>query len=197
MECGEIGDRDAQGKRRAGLLDPAELAQCRGQPPMGQGIVRAGDQQSPRGRYGRKWIRALNFSSTNLADAAPLAGLTELGRACVYSGRMAEGRQFLERAERLKPTRSRCSFAVAPSPPALRRRSAITPSEPPVSPSTRSFTAAPMRALVAIKHRRLARRDDVLGAAHRRRRVCRHDLAGDQPVEQHAHGGELLLDAGR
>ena len=28
-------------------------------------------------------------------------------------------------------------------------------------------------------------------------RVCRHHLAGDQPVEQHPHGGELLLHARR
>jgi hypothetical protein len=37
--------------------------------------------------------------------------------------------------------------------------------------------------LLAIKHRRLARFHDVLRAAHRRGRVRRHDLAGDQPVE--------------
>ena len=31
------------------------------------------------------------------------------------------------------------------------------------------------------------------GPAHRRGRIGRDDLADDQPVEQHAHGGELLL----
>ena len=32
--------------------------------------------------------------------------------------------------------------------------------------------------------------------AHRRRRIHRHDLAGDQPVEQVADGGKMLLDCG-
>ena len=31
-------------------------------------------------------------------------------------------------------------------------------------------------------------------AAHRMRRIDREHLADDQPVEQHAHGGEVLLD---
>jgi hypothetical protein len=35
-----------------------------------------------------------------------------------------------------------------------------------------------------IEHRRLSRRDDVARPAHYVRRVDRHDLAGDQPVEQ-------------
>src|SRR3546814_5970148 len=36
-----------------------------------------------------------------------------------------------------------------------------------------------------------------LRPAHRRGRVRRHDLACHQPVEQVAHGRELLLDGGR
>ncbi len=50
---------------------------------------------------------------------------------------------------------------------------------------------------VAFKHRRLAGVHDVLGTAHGGGRVVRHDLAGDQPVEQHPHGGELLLHGRR
>ena len=46
---------------------------------------------------------------------------------------------------------------------------------------------------VALQHRRLARLDDVLGAADRGGRVVRHHLADHQPVEQHADGSELLL----
>ena len=34
----------------------------------------------------------------------------------------------------------------------------------------------------------------MLRAAHRMRRVGREHLADDQPVEQHADGGEVLLD---
>ena len=34
----------------------------------------------------------------------------------------------------------------------------------------------------------------MLGAAHRMGRVGREDLAGDQPVEQHADRSEVLLD---
>ena len=48
-----------------------------------------------------------------------------------------------------------------------------------------------------VEHRRLAGFHHVLRAAHGRSRVCRHNLAGDQPIEQHAHGGELLLYARR
>ena len=48
--------------------------------------------------------------------------------------------------------------------------------------------------LLGGEHRRLALRDDVLGAANRVGRVDVDDLAGDQPVEEHADGGELLLD---
>ena len=48
--------------------------------------------------------------------------------------------------------------------------------------------------LFAGQHRGLAGLDDVLGAAHRMRRIGRDDLAGDQPVEQHADGGQVLLD---
>jgi len=48
-----------------------------------------------------------------------------------------------------------------------------------------------------VEHRRLAGFRHVLRAAHGRRRVYWHHLAGDEPIEQHAHGGELLLDARR
>ena len=51
--------------------------------------------------------------------------------------------------------------------------------------------------LGAIEHRRLAGFHDVLRPAHRGGRVHRHHLAGDQPVEQHPHRGELLLHARR
>jgi hypothetical protein len=47
--------------------------------------------------------------------------------------------------------------------------------------------------LGAFQHPRLAGLHDVLGPAHRRRRIVRHDLADHQPVEHHAHGGELLF----
>jgi hypothetical protein len=49
----------------------------------------------------------------------------------------------------------------------------------------------------AFEHRRLAGLDHVLGPAHRMRRVCRHDLAGHQPVKQHPYCRELLLDRRR
>ena len=48
-----------------------------------------------------------------------------------------------------------------------------------------------------IEHRRLAGRDDVARPAHRRGRVDRHDLAGDQPIEQVPNRREPLLDARR
>jgi hypothetical protein len=41
---------------------------------------------------------------------------------------------------------------------------------------------------------RLARLDDVLRTAHGMRRIGGDDLAGDEPVEQHADGREVLLD---
>ena len=48
-----------------------------------------------------------------------------------------------------------------------------------------------------IEHRRLPGRHDVPGPAHRCGRVDRHDLAGDEPIEQMADRGEPLLDARR
>ena len=39
--------------------------------------------------------------------------------------------------------------------------------------------------------------DDMLRTAHRRRRIGRHHLADHQPIEQHPHRGELLLDRRR
>ena len=59
----------------------------------------------------------------------------------------------------------------------------------------RHIDAVEQRArLFAAQHRGLAGLDDVLGAAHRMGRIGRDDLAGDQPVEKHADGGEVLLD---
>ena len=51
--------------------------------------------------------------------------------------------------------------------------------------------------LGGIEHRRLPAGHDVPGPAHRRGRVDRHDLAGDQPVEQVTDRSEPLLDARR
>ncbi len=44
-----------------------------------------------------------------------------------------------------------------------------------------------------VEHRRLTFPNTVRRPAHRGSRVKRHDLAHDQPVEQVADGGELLL----
>ena len=54
-----------------------------------------------------------------------------------------------------------------------------------------------LRHSVGIEHRRLAGFHDMLRPAHGRGRVHRHHLAGDEPVEQHPHGRELLLHARR
>ena len=51
--------------------------------------------------------------------------------------------------------------------------------------------------LSTVEHRRLAGLHDMLRSAHRGGRVHRHHLAGDKPVEQHPHGGKLLLNARR
>ena len=48
--------------------------------------------------------------------------------------------------------------------------------------------------LLFVEHPRLAALDDVLGPAHRMRRVDREDLADDEPVEQHADRSQMLLD---
>jgi hypothetical protein len=53
------------------------------------------------------------------------------------------------------------------------------------------------RAFRRIEHRRLPGRHHVPRPAHRRCRVDRSDLAGDQPIEQMADRGEPLLDARR
>ena len=50
--------------------------------------------------------------------------------------------------------------------------------------------------LIGGEHRRFAFVDDVFGAADRMGGVDGDDLAGNQPVEEHADGGELLLDRG-
>ena len=44
------------------------------------------------------------------------------------------------------------------------------------------------------QHAGFAALDDVLGAAYRGGRIDGDDMAGDQPVEQHADGGQVLLD---
>ena len=44
-----------------------------------------------------------------------------------------------------------------------------------------------------IEHRCLSRRHDVPGPAHLARRIDRHDLAGDEPVEQMTDCGETTL----
>ena len=51
--------------------------------------------------------------------------------------------------------------------------------------------------LVRGQYRRLAAPLAMRRPAHRSGRVHRHDMARHQPVEQVAHAGELLLDAGR
>jgi hypothetical protein len=48
-----------------------------------------------------------------------------------------------------------------------------------------------------IEHRRLSRRHNMPGPTHRVRRIDRHDLAVDQPVEQMPQRSEPLLDRGR
>jgi hypothetical protein len=48
--------------------------------------------------------------------------------------------------------------------------------------------------LVLGEHRRLAALDHVLRPAHSMRRVDREDLADDQPIEQHPHRGQVLLN---
>jgi hypothetical protein len=48
--------------------------------------------------------------------------------------------------------------------------------------------------LGGIEHRRLALFRGVTGAAHRRGRVVRHDLAGHEPVEEMTNGGQVLFD---
>jgi len=50
---------------------------------------------------------------------------------------------------------------------------------------------------LAVEHRRLARFDHVLRAAHRRGRIVGQHVADDQPIEQHPHRGELLLHVWR
>ena len=47
------------------------------------------------------------------------------------------------------------------------------------------------------EHRCRALRDDVLRPPHGRRGVHREDLADDEPVAEHADGGQVLLDRGR
>ena len=48
--------------------------------------------------------------------------------------------------------------------------------------------------LIGVQHRGFAGLDHMLRAANRMRRIGGDDLAGDQPVEQHADRGQVLLD---
>ena len=48
-----------------------------------------------------------------------------------------------------------------------------------------------------VQHGRLAGFHNMLRATHSRRRVYRHNLASDQPVEQHPHGRQLLFNIRR
>jgi hypothetical protein len=48
-----------------------------------------------------------------------------------------------------------------------------------------------------VEHRCLASFDDELRATDSRGRIHRRDLAGDEPIEHHPHGSELLLHARR
>jgi hypothetical protein len=48
--------------------------------------------------------------------------------------------------------------------------------------------------LVGGEHGGLAALDDVLGPAHRGGGIAGEDAASDEPIEQHADGGEVLLD---
>ena len=52
------------------------------------------------------------------------------------------------------------------------------------------------RRLGRLQHRRLARSDDVGRPAHGGGRVGEHHLAGHQPIEEAADGGQMLLDRG-
>ncbi len=60
-----------------------------------------------------------------------------------------------------------------------------------------SMLSSSARPFGRIEHRRLPGRHDVPGPAYRPGRVDRHDLAGDQPVEQVTDRSEPLLDARR
>jgi hypothetical protein len=48
--------------------------------------------------------------------------------------------------------------------------------------------------LIGVQHRGLAGFHHMLGATDGMRRIGRDDLAGNQPVEQHADGSQVLLD---
>jgi hypothetical protein len=48
--------------------------------------------------------------------------------------------------------------------------------------------------LVGHKDGRLAALHNMLGPAHRMRRVCLDHLTSDQPIEEHAHGRQVLFD---
>ena len=51
--------------------------------------------------------------------------------------------------------------------------------------------------LLGGEHGRFALLDDVRGPSDRGRRIDRQDMADDQPVAQHANGGQVLLHRGR
>lgn len=83
---------------------------------------------------------------------------------------------------------------AAPRPGEARSTATAIPAPPPLTPRLGPSHGPGGSAL---EHRGLAGLDDVLAPAHRRCRIHRDHLAGDQPVEQHAHHRQLLLDARR
>ena len=102
------------------------------------------------------------------------------------------------------PTFSRVAVSLTISPRAIKRGEWITYQIYKEQPSVHSLKpkeephrcAIPGPAgLVGFEDRGLAALDDVPGAAHGGR-VHGDDLAHDRPVEQHADGGEVLLDGG-
>ena len=56
------------------------------------------------------------------------------------------------------------------------------------------YASGQLPGLLLSKDRRLATVHDMLGPAHRVRRVGGENLADDQPVEQHTDRGQVLLD---
>jgi hypothetical protein len=57
-----------------------------------------------------------------------------------------------------------------------------------------SLDARSVRAFFGTEHRRLPAFHDILRSPDRTGRIHRHDLAGDQPIEEHADRGQVPLD---
>src|SRR5215203_2848246 len=57
-----------------------------------------------------------------------------------------------------------------------------------------SIDARSVRAFFGTEHRRLPAFHDILRSPARTGRIHRHDLAGDQPIEEHADRGQVPLD---